>query len=229
MAVLPQHRPKLLAVALVLATVSGIAGRSSCAAQQVLDRVMASVNSDAITLSDAEEEYRFELFTEGQTPHQTADSATLQKVCERLVDQNLLSREAADLPLDEDALKDDATQELNEIRKKFGGEEGYRAALRELKINEQQVLARLIERRRILAVIDQRLRATATPDMEEVEFYYRETFVPEFKQRNQKDPPPLPDVEDQIREILVQKKIDQLLGNWLEELKSTHRVRFHSF
>jgi hypothetical protein len=41
--------------------------------------------------------------------------------------------------------------------------------------------------------------------------------------------PPLTEVQGQIQEILVQKRIDQLLASWLEELKPSRAVRFHSF
>jgi len=34
-------------------------------------------------------------------------------------------------------------------------------------------------------------------------------------------------VEGQIQEILVQKKINQLLADWLEELRPSHRVYFY--
>jgi uncharacterized Zn finger protein len=39
----------------------------------------------------------------------------------------------------------------------------------------------------------------------------------------------LTEVQGQIREILAQKKIDELLASWLEELKPSRRVRFYSF
>ena len=63
----------------------------------------------------------------------------------------------------------------------------------------------------------------------EVETYYRDTFTPEFKRRGTGTLPPLPQVEGQIREILTQQRIDKLLSQWVEELKSSHRVVFHSF
>jgi hypothetical protein len=53
--------------------------------------------------------------------------------------------------------------------------------------------------------------------------------VPELARRSQAAPPPLAEIEGQIREILTQKKIDELLSSWLESLKSTHHVSIHPF
>jgi hypothetical protein len=95
-------------------------------------------------------------------------------------------------------------------------------------MSEQQLLGRLVEQRQILQTIDQRLRPTAAPEAAEIETYYRETFVPQYLQRNKAPAPPLTEVESQIRELVVQGKIDQLLAKWLEELKSSRRVTWHS-
>jgi hypothetical protein len=62
-----------------------------------------------------------------------------------------------------------------------------------------------------------------------VEAYYQNTFVPEHLRRAAGPPPPLEDVEGEIREILVQKKIDELLMEWLSELRSTRQVKIRAF
>jgi uncharacterized Zn finger protein len=54
-------------------------------------------------------------------------------------------------------------------------------------------------------------------------------FTPQYTQTHGSAVPPLTEVQGQIQEILVQKRIDQLLASWLEELKPSRRVRFHSF
>ena len=82
----------------------------------------------------------------------------------------------------------------------------------------------------MLRLIDQRLRPAASPSDDAVADYYRSTFVPEFQKKNAgARPPPLSEVEEQIREVLTQKRINELLDQWIEELKPTTDVRFHSF
>ena len=48
----------------------------------------------ALTASDVEQEHRFELFQNGQTPATPPDPATLERVRDRLIDQTLLAEEA---------------------------------------------------------------------------------------------------------------------------------------
>jgi hypothetical protein len=96
-------------------------------------------------------------------------------------------------------------------------------------MSEQRVLEQLAEHERVLRIIDQRLRPAAWPGDAEVETYYRETFTPEYRGRNPGPVPVLAEVEHEIREVLIQRRIDQLLTQWLDELKSARRVQFHSF
>lgn len=204
-------------------------GRTADEPAQVLDRVLVSFENVAITQSDAEREYGIELFLEGKMPAEIPDPATLRQTCERLVDQRLLALEPAAGSASPEALRTAALQDLEEARKRFPNEGAYQSALESLRMNEQQLLGRLVEQRQILQSIDQRLRPAAAPEAAEIETYYRETFVPEYLQRNKGPAPPLTEVESQIRELVVQRKIDQLLALWLEELRSNRRVRWHSF
>jgi hypothetical protein len=190
---------------------------------------MASLGASAITQSDAEREHRFELFLEGKTATAEPDRPTLEQACERLVEQKLLALEAGpDFPTP-GSFRDAALEELGEVRKRYANQEAYLSALRTLAMSEEEVLDRLAQQQWIVKIVDQRLRPAATPEASEIEAYYRETFVPEYARRSAAPPPPLAEVESQVREILVQKKTNELLASWLEELKSSHQVRFHDF
>lgn len=193
---------------------------------------MASIDNHAITLSDVEREYGFELFLEGQAPRRVPDGKILREVRDRLIDQELLEEEsAAENPLPATPSKN-AAEELSVVRKKFSSEEAYQSALRslrELGMDEQEILARLSEHDRILAMIDRRLRPAAWVEASEVEEYYQKTFLPEYARRNPSPAPALAKVESQIREILTQRKMDPLLTAWLAELSSGHQVGIHSF
>lgn len=198
-------------------------------AAEVLDRVMASFGANAITQSDAEREHRFELFLEAKTEAGEADRAALQEACERVVGQKLLALEAGpDFPAPS-SFRAAAEQELGAVRGKYANQEAYLSALRTLGMSEEEVLDQLEQQQWILKFVDQRLRPAAIPEASEVDAYYRQTFVPEYARKSGTPAPPLEEVEDQVREILVQKKINELLASWLEELKTSHQVRFHEF
>ncbi len=199
-------------------------------AQEVLDRVVASVGSVAITAREVEHEYRFERFLDGQWPPPAPDAVTLNHVREHLTYQILLKREEnPETDIQEESEKS-AAERLALLRKGFTHPEDFQAALHDLGMTEPEVAQRIAQEEQTLRLIDQRLRPAASPSDDEVADYYRRTFVPEFQKKNGgAEAPPLSEVEDQIREVLIQKRINELLDQWIEELKPTSRVRFHSF
>ena len=196
---------------------------------EILDRVVASISEVAITQSDVEREYRLERFLDGQWPAPPPDSKTLERVRERLTDQKLLLEEETQDSSHDAALEKTAAEELDAVRKRFPSEPDYQSALQSLHMNEKQILTTLIDQQRVLRNIEQQLRPAAPPGTTDVESYYRDVFTPEYTRTHGSAAPPLTEVQGQIQEILVQKRIDQLLATWLEELKPSRRVRFHSF
>ena len=218
--------PGLVACSLVLLAM-GLAPSFSRA--EILDRVVASIGEVAITQSDVERGYRLERFLDGQWPAPPPDSKTLEQVRERLTDQKLLLEEETQDSCHDAALEKTAAEELDGVRKRFPSESDYQSALHGLHMDEKQILTTLIEQQRILGIVQQRLRPAAAPGTSDVESYYRDVFTPEYMQTHGSAVPPLTEVQGQIQEILVQKRIDQLLASWLEELKPSRAVRFHSF
>ena len=200
------------------------------AAAQTLDRVVASIGRDAITASDVDLEYRFERFLDGQWPPPAPDPPTLAAVRDRLTYQILLTREENPGPADKAESEKSAAARLAEVRKGLAHPEDFQRTLQDLGMTEAEVLARLARQELMLRLIDQRLRPEASPTDEAVAAYYRASFLPELQERNPDAAAhPLSQVEGQIREILIQKRINELLEQWIEELKPTIDVRFHSF
>jgi hypothetical protein len=195
---------------------------------EILDRVVASIGDVAITQSDVEREYRLERFLDGQWPPPPPDNKALDQARERLVYQRLLLEEDTQGASRDAAVEKTAAEELDGLRKRFPSERDYQSALQSLHLDEKQILTALTDQQRILRIIEQRLRPAAAPATLDVESYYRDVFAPEYMRAHSTPVPPLTEVEGQIREILAQKKIDQLLASWLEELRPS-RVRFHSF
>jgi len=201
-----------------------------CRAEQTLDRVAASIGPVAITASDVEQEYRFEHFLEAEWPPPPASSATLENARERLTYQMLLIREANPGPAEKAESEKSAAERLDMLRKEFARPEDFQRAREGLGMTEAEVVARITQDVLMLRLVDQRLRPAASPSEAEIADYYRLTFVPDFQKKNgSAAPPPLADVDGQIREVLIQKRINELLDQWIEELKPTANVRFHSF
>jgi hypothetical protein len=197
---------------------------------QTLDRVVASIGGIAITHSDVEREYALEaLIDDGQLPKGPPDAAALVRVRDRVIDQKLLALEAQPAGERSANMEKVAAERLAGIRRKFAGPEVLDSDLRSLGMDERQLLQVLEDQERTLEMINRRLRPAASPDQTEIQAYYRNQFVPEYAKHGQGVPPPLAEVESQIREILTQQKIDEQLTAWLRELRQTRHVKVHPF
>ncbi len=201
----------------------------ACAAPETVDRVVASIDNQAITLSDVGAEYRLELLLQGKFPAPAPDPAALARVCNRIIEQKLLAAEAGDDAGDADDPPRPPPETLDGLRKHFPSAEAFQSALDTLGLDEQQITERLRRQEKTLEIIDRRFRPSAWPDVADIETYYRETFLPEYVRQHRDAPPPLTSVADQIRELLVQRNINRLLDEWLTEMKSSHRVKIHGF
>ncbi|HZT69730.1 MAG TPA: SurA N-terminal domain-containing protein [Terriglobia bacterium] len=201
---------------------------SNSARGEMLNRIVASVGDTAITQRDVIEEYRFERFLDGKPPTGSPNAQESQAVLSRLISQTLLAEQISASGRESKNAAKSAEETLKEVRGKFPDEQAYQSALQSLGMTEQQVLKRLAMYQRTLGMINNRLRPSALPDPKDIEDYYKNTFVPAYAKEHQGAPPPLDDVREQIREILVQKKMNELLDDWLDRLKSTHRVAIYS-
>jgi hypothetical protein len=195
---------------------------------ETLNSVVASVGDDAITQRDVMEEYHFERFLEGEAPAGAPSPQESQGVLGRLISQRLLAEQMQRPGRPSRNGAKNAEDTLKNVRGKFPDQQAYRAALQSLGMTEPQVLKRLELYERTLQMINNRLRPAALPDPSEVEDYYKNTFVAEYAKEHGGAPPPLDSIREQIREILVQKKMNELLDSWLDRLKSTHRVTIHT-
>jgi hypothetical protein len=191
----------------------------SARAQQLVDRIVATVEGDVITLSEVRELGAFNRLT-GQS--QLSDHELLQ----RLINQWIVVSEAtaSRFPASSQAQLDIA---YNQLVAEFPSPEAYRARLRELGLDDAAV-RRQLERQLFLArYLDQKYRFLVRVEQPSVDAYYREVFAPRLQARGEK-PPPLDAVREQVREILTQQEITRLAERWLDESRARLRIELRS-
>ncbi len=76
-----------------------------------------------------------------------------------------------------------------------------------------------------MRLVDAHLRPAIQIDSKTVEAYYREKFVPQLKQPIVEDSPSA-EISAQIRELLTQEKVSELMVSWLQTLRSESKVSF---
>jgi hypothetical protein len=104
------------------------------------------------------------------------------------------------------------------------GQGSWSAALNHYFLTESEIRDRIALELNQLKLIDARLRPSIQLDESSVADYYNRQFVPEMR-RSGAQPPTLQEAAPQIREVLLQQKINEALPAWLESLRSQAQIR----
>ena len=202
-------RPFALALALTAGPAAG--GRAD-----IVDRIVASVGRQLVTLSDVQEEYRTQCFLEGKEIG-ALDDVRVREIANRLVDQALLRQEmeGATFPR---AAPQAVDAQLEPIRRRFSGPAAYRAALERYGLEEQSLRRRLQFQADVERFIDYRFRPRAQVTSEETERYYRQALLPELRKQRAREPG-LEEVREKIAALLTERRINELLAAWIEALR----------
>jgi parvulin-like peptidyl-prolyl isomerase len=192
-------------------------------AADLIDRIVATVNGHVILQSDWDEAARFEALVEGR-PLAQITAEQRGRALDRLIDQELLreqaqGNEAAVPPVEE------VQARIAEIRKQHGAEDpsAWRAELAGYGFDQKQFEARLVRDLAMLRQAEAHLRPTVQIAPQTIESYYRETFLPELRKLGAQEVP-LAEVSGKIREILTQRKVNELFGSWLQTLRSESKI-----
>jgi hypothetical protein len=200
---------------LMLALSVGMAGAwLTLSAQLVVDRIVARIEDDIITLSEVRELGRYQQLVEGRA---RSDDRLLAE----LIDQWIVNSEAAAARFPR-PIEAEVNRELDGLEKQFASPEAYRARLQELGLSA--AVRRIVERQLYLVrYLDYKFRPAAQVDGEAIEKYYREQLTPQLTAAGQ-TVPPLESVEDEIRELLTERQIGERTSRWLDETRSRLKI-----
>lgn len=198
-------------------------------AQQIIDRVVATVNEQVITQSDWDTEERFEALSEGRPAKSQHSPAAL----ERLIDRTLLLQQMAQLNF-RPAPPDLVQAEVESIRKQLPAEraatdEAWKKTLHDYGIAQDDFEHLIAEQANVTRFIDVRFRSNARIAQFEIDNYYRGVFVPEFKKKAPaSQPPPLGQVQSKIQEILIERRVTEGLSSFVQSLRAQAVIRYIS-
>jgi len=189
---------------------------------EVLDRVAVTVGRHVITQSEIIEQIRVAAFLNDEEPDLSA--AGRKKASERLVEQTLIRTEMAlsRYPEPSPAAVEKTLAEVKRVRQL--SDAAFAGMLARHKLTEEVLRRNLANQLMILLFIDYRFRPSVAVPNQDVEKYYRESFVPEWKKSNSQDPPELDEVWDGLMEKLRDQRTDEALEEWLREARKTTRV-----
>lgn len=190
--------------------------------QQLIDRIVATVNGQPILLSDWEVEMRFEALLDHKPLPLGDDDA--RGALNRLIDQELLRQQFRTYRLATPSSEEVDTRAAD-LRKQLGVSDkaGYDALLSRYGLSENEFRDRVTNQAEMLEFIDARLRPSVHVDRRSIENYYNETLVPQVRQRGEK-PAPLAQVAAQIEELLSQQRVAVLTADWLKDLRQQSEI-----
>jgi hypothetical protein len=175
---------------------------------QIIDRVLAVVAGQPITLSDVRAAMAL-----GLVPPAPAEEKPERAALNSLIDRQLQLIEVNRYLPPEPAAADIEAR-LAEIRGRFNGEPAFQAALNENGFTSDQLRARVRDNLRIDSYLSQRFGVGAEPSEDELQRFYRSSeFNRDGKQR------PYAEVRDEVKRRLVEARKEALIRDWLAGLR----------
>lgn len=200
---------KLLA-GIVLAMVGALA-----AAQEIVDRIVAKVDTDIILLSDVQALERYQIFVDGKPQPE-------EQILDRLIDQWIVRNEAkaAMFPQPSDA---EVKRSLERLKRSFSSPEEFEERQKQSGLTDEDIERMLRAQLYLSNYLDSRFRASIQIDEKDIEQFYKTRIVPRAESRGQA-PPTLDAARGFIQEALVQRAINEQADRWLKESRTRLRV-----
>jgi hypothetical protein len=177
--------------------------------------VAARIEDDIITQSEVRELAAFQQLVEGK-------SKSREELLRELADQWLIRSEATETKYAKPSTAD-MDRAYAEFVKQFPSPEEFKKRYAEVGLSEAAV-RRIIEQQLYLSrFIDYRFRPSAQVSDKQVEDYYLDEFSPQLKAHDEPIPP-LDDVEDTIREVLIQRAINDRANKRLNDTRPSLKI-----
>jgi hypothetical protein len=215
-------RRTIFIFAVLFATVGAPRVLGSAAPRQstrVVDRIVARIEGDIILQSQVRELGAFQQLVDG---HAEGDDKLLQE----LIEQWIVETEATASHFPQPA-KSEVDRELLRISQQFPSPEKYASHLNELGLSPDQVRELLARQIYVERYVDYKFRPTAQVEPADIDAYYQKELLPELAKSNQ-PAPQRAEVEEKIREVLVQRGISDQTAKWLDDTKSRLKIEIET-
>ena len=184
-------------------------------AQNVIDRIVARVETDIILLSDVRQLNRYQVFLDGK-------AQTDEDILNRLIDQWIVRSEAgvARFPQPSD---EDVNRSIERLKRSFSSPEEFQLRQKNSGLSEDDIRRFVRAQLYLSNYLDSRFRPAIQIDEKAIEEFYKNRVVPRSESRKQ-TPPTLENARDFIQEALVQRAINEQADRWLKESRARVRV-----
>jgi parvulin-like peptidyl-prolyl isomerase len=215
-------RRAMLISVLLLATAGAppaASGSPSGQSTRVVDRIVARIEDDIILQSQVRELGAFQQLVDGQTE-------TDDKLLDELIQQWVVETEATASHFPQPA-ESEVDRELARLKEHVGTPENYASRLNALGLSAAQVRELLSRQIYVERYVDYKFRPAVQIEPAAIDAYYQNELLPELAKSSQ-PAPHRAEVEEQIREVLIQRGITDLTAKWLDDTKSRLKIEIET-
>jgi hypothetical protein len=209
---------------LMSCVVLGLAMFSPCAAQQVVDKMVATVNAGVKTELITYSDLMWQLALQPNTPLDNPTSADLNRALRLLIDQRLILQEAEKLPTIVPTPAE-ITDARNELARHFRTQEEFQQRLQRVGMTSERLDEIIEQRLKMEKYLDFRFRNFVVISQKEITDYYNDTYVPRFKTRFPgRIVPNQEQVRDEIERELMESKIESDTDAFLDSARERAEI-----
>ena len=195
-----------------------------CAAQQVVDKMVATVNAgvrtDLITYSDL----LWQLALQPNTVLDNPTSADLNGALRRLIDQRLILQEAEKLPTIVPTQKE-VSDARDELARNFASPLEFQQRLQRVGLTTERLDDIVEQRLKMEKYLDFRFRNFVVISQKEIADYYSQIYVPRFKSRFPgRIVPTLENSRNEIEQSLKEAKIESDTDAFLDTARERAEI-----
>ncbi|HKG80642.1 MAG TPA: hypothetical protein VKA78_14505 [Pyrinomonadaceae bacterium] len=195
-----------------------------CSAQQVVDKMVATVNAgvrtDLITYSDL----MWQLALQPNTVLDNPTSADLNRALRLLIDQRLILQEAEKLPTIVPTQKE-VSDARDELARNFASPLEFQQRLQRVGLTSEKLDEIIEQRLKMEKYLDFRFRNFVVISQKEIADYYRDVYVPRFKTRFPgRIVPALEQSRDEVEKTLMETKIESDTDAFLDTARERAEV-----
>jgi peptidyl-prolyl cis-trans isomerase SurA len=195
-----------------------------CVAQQVVDKMVATVNAgvktDLITYSDL----LWQLALQPGTVLDNPTSEDLNRALRLLIDQRLILQEAEKLPTIVPTQKE-VSDARDELARNFPSQVEFQQRLQRVGLTSEKLDEIVEQRLKMEKYLDFRFRNFVVISQKEIADYYRDTYVPRFQARSPgRIVPSLEQSRDEIERTLVEAKIESETDSFLDTARERAEI-----
>ncbi len=197
---------------------------SVCSAQQVVDKMVATVNAgvrtDLITYSDL----MWQLALQPRTVLDNPSSEDLNRALRLLIDQRLILQEAEKIPTIVPTQRE-VSDARDELARNFTSVTEFQQRLQRVGLTSEKLNEIVEQRLKMEKYLDFRFRNFVVISQKEIADYYRDVYTPRVQARLPgRIVPPLEQVRDEIEKTLMEAKIESDTDAFLDQARERAEI-----